>query len=183
MRTHYDVEIAGITRPLPLFPVGDIQIAGFIIFGDVEITMASATALLKKAPRFDCLLTSEAKSIPLLYEMSRISGKKYYIARKGVKAYMRDVVSCAVESITTAGAQMLHLDGADAAEMSGKRVLLVDDVISTGSSLRALNELVTKAGGAVCGQMAILAEGDAVKRDDIIFLATLPLFDLEGNEL
>ena len=181
--THYDIKIAGLTRSLPLFPVGDIQIAAFVLFGDVEITIAAAEALLKNAPEFDCLLTSEAKSIPLIYEMSRLCDKKYIIARKGVKAYMRDVVSCPVQSITTAGTQMLYIDGADADAMKGKKILLVDDVISTGSSLSALNELAVKTGGTVCGQMAVLAEGGAANRDDIIFLAPLPLFDKTGNIL
>jgi adenine phosphoribosyltransferase len=181
--THYTIHIAGLTRSLPLFPVGDIQIAGFVIFGDVEMTRAAAEALLAKAPDFDCLLTSEAKSIPLVYEMSRISEKNYFVARKGLKAYMRDVVSCPVKSITTANLQMLYMDGSDAAAMKGKRILLVDDVISMGSTLQALNELAAAIGGTVCGQMAILAEGDAAKRGDIIFLAPLPLFDKEGNML
>jgi len=181
--THYTMDIAGLTRSLPLFPVGAIQIAGFVMFGDVEITQAAAGALLDKAPAFDCLLTSEAKSIPLAYEMSRMSGKKYFVARKGLKAYMKDVVSCPVKSITTASMQMLYVDGSDAAAMKGKRILIVDDVVSMGATLTALNELAENVGGTVCGQMAVLAEGDAAKRDDITFLAPLPLFDQEGNVL
>ena len=168
--------IAGVKRDLPLCPVTDeLQIAAFVIFGDVELTCASARALLEKAPEFDYMITAEAKGIPLIHEMARQSGRNTYIlARKGPKLYMRDVLDVAVRSITTAKEQHLYLDGEDAAKMKGKRILIVDDVISTGESLLAIERLVEAAGGIVAGRMAILAEGEAQKRDGGITLWILP---------
>ena len=184
MKTSFDMKIAGCKRSLPLFPVNEnLYIAAFIMLGDVEITIASAKELLKKAPDFDILVTAEAKSIPLIYEMSRQSGKEYIIARKGPKIYMKDVLTVKVNSITTAHEQILCIGSDDVAKMKGKRVLIVDDVISTGESLNALEELVNQAGGNICAKMSVLAEGDAADRDDIIFLEKLPLFDKEGNIL
>ncbi len=182
---YHTMTIAGVKRDLPLCPVTDeLQIAAFVIFGDVELTCASAKALLEKAPEFDYMITAEAKGIPLIHEMARQSGRNTYIlARKGPKLYMRDVLDVAVRSITTAKEQHLYLDGEDAAKMKGKRILIVDDVISTGESLLAIERLVEAAGGIVAGRMAILAEGEAQKRDDIIYLEKLPVFDGEGNIL
>lgn len=182
---HHTMTIAGVERNLPLCPVhDDLQIAAFVIFGDVELTCASAKALLEKAPEFDYMITAEAKGIPLIHEMARQSGRNTYIlARKGPKLYMRDVLDVAVRSITTAKEQHLYLDGEDAAKMKGKRILIVDDVISTGESLLAIERLVEAAGGIVAGRMAILAEGDAQQRDDIIYLEKLPVFDGHGNVL
>ena len=182
---YHTMTIAGVKRDLPLCPVTDeLQIAAFVIFGDVELTCASAKALLEKAPEFDYMITAEAKGIPLIHEMARQSGRNTYIlARKGPKLYMRDVLDVAVRSITTATEQHLYLDGEDAAKMKGKRILIVDDVISTGESLLAIERLVEAAGGIVAGRMAILAEGEAQKRDDIIYLEKLPVFDGEGNIL
>ena len=182
---YHTMTIAGVERDLPLCPVNDdLQIAAFVIFGDVELTCASAKALLEKAPDFDYMITAEAKGIPLIHEMARQSGRNTYIlARKGPKLYMRDVLDVAVHSITTAKEQHLYLDGEDAAKMRGKRILIVDDVISTGESLLAIERLVEAAGGIVAGRMAILAEGDAQRRDDIIYLEKLPVFDGEGNVL
>lgn len=169
--------IAGLTRHLPLCPLNEhIRIAAFIIFGDVEMTVAASGALLEKAPAFDVLITAEAKGIPLVYEMARQSGKPYYIARKYPKLYMPNAVAVEVRSITTDKQQTLYMDEAEMAEIRGKRVLIVDDVISTGESLRALETIVNKAGGSIAGQCAILAEGDAAKREDIFFLEPLPLF-------
>lgn len=169
--------IAGLTRHLPLCPLNEhIRIAAFIIFGDVEMTVAASGALLEKAPEFDVLITAEAKGIPLVYEMARQSGKPYYIARKYPKLYMPNAVAVEVRSITTDKQQTLYMDEAEMAEIRGKRVLIVDDVISTGESLRALETIVNKAGGSIAGQCAILAEGDAAKREDIFFLEPLPLF-------
>lgn len=177
MEKTYEMTIAGLKRELPLCPVSDkLDIAAFILFGDVEITVASAKELLKKCPDFDIILTPEAKSIPLAYEMARQSGKKYIVARKGEKVYMTDPVSVKVRSITTDHEQTLYLGSAEASELRGKRVLVVDDVISTGDSLKAVHALIDIIGGQLAASCAILAEGDAAKRNDIIFLEPLPLF-------
>ena len=179
----YEIDIAGMKRELPLCRVtDDLYIGAFVIFGDVELTVHCAAELLKRAPEYDYLIAPEAKSIPLLYEMARQSGAEtYFLARKKAKAYMTKVFAVDVTSITTQGVQTLVIDASDAEKMQGKRMLILDDVISTGESLRATEELVKKAGGIVAGKMAILAEGDAGKRDDIITLANLPLFDGQGN--
>ena len=175
---YYEIEIAGLKRKLPLCPITDsLYIGAFIMFGDVEITRAAATELLKIAPEHDIMITAESKGIPLVYEMARQSNaENYLLARKTPKLYMRNIFSVEVKSITHATVQTLYLDGDDAEAMRGKRVLIVDDVVSTGESLRALETLVTKAGGIIAGKMCVLAEGDAADRDDIIFLEKLPLF-------
>ena len=180
---YYTMNVAGLQRQLPICPVNDtLSIAGFVIFGDQELTVACAQELLKKAPEYDYIITAEAKGIPLAHEMARQHGDaKYILARKGPKLYMRDIFSVSVQSITTAKEQKLYLDGADAALMQGKRILVVDDVISTGESLKALEALVEKAGGQICGRMAILAEGDAQDRPDLIYLEKLPLFHPDGT--
>ena len=180
---YYTMNVAGLQRQLPICPVNDtLSIAGFVIFGDQELTVACARELLKKAPEYDYIITAEAKGIPLAHEMARQHGDaKYILARKGPKLYMRDIFSVSVQSITTAKEQKLYLDGADAALMKGKRILIVDDVISTGESLKALEALVEKAGGNICGRMAILAEGDAQERKDLIYLEKLPLFNSKGE--
>jgi adenine phosphoribosyltransferase len=180
---YYHMNIAGCERDLPLCPLNDdLMIAGFVIFGDPEITTATAKALLDRAPEYDYLITAEAKGIPLAHEMARQHGdSKYILARKAPKLYMKDLFSVSVQSITTAKEQTLYLDGADAALMKGKKILVVDDVISTGESLRALEVLVEKAGGQICGRMAILAEGDAIDRQDLIYLEPLPLFNPDGT--
>jgi adenine phosphoribosyltransferase len=179
----YEIDIAGLKRTLPLCKVSDdLYIAAFVIFGDVELTVHCARELLKRAPEYDYLIAPEAKSIPLLYEMARQSGaEKYFLARKGPKLYMTGVFEVEVRSITTMSVQKLVLDVADAKMMEGKRILIVDDVISTGDSLKAMETLVKEAGGIVAGRMAILAEGDARHRDDIIYLAPLPLFNADGT--
>ena len=180
---YYRMHIAGLDRDLPICPVTeDLYIAGFVIFGDPELTVACARDLLAKAPEYDYIVTAEAKGIPLAHEMARQAGdSKYILARKGPKLYMRDIMEVSVRSITTAKEQHLYLDGADAALMQGKRILLVDDVISTGESLAALEALVNKAGGIICGRMAILAEGDAQDREDLVYLEKLPLFNPDGT--
>ena len=180
---YYTMNVAGLQRQLPICPVNDtLSIAGFVIFGDQELTVACARELLKKAPEYDYIITAEAKGIPLAHEMARQHGDaKYILARKGPKLYMRDIFSVSVRSITTAKEQKLYLDGADAALMQGKRILVVDDVISTGESLKALEALVEKAGGQICGRMAILAEGDAQERPDLVYLEKLPLFHPDGT--
>jgi len=173
----YKLEVAGLVRNLPICPVNEnLDIAGFVIFSDVELTVACATELIKKLPEHAVLLTAESKGIPLAYEMSRQSGKKYILARKGKKLYMRDPIAVEVKSITTEKIQTLYLDALDMEYLNGKRILLVDDVISTGESMAAMEELCRKAGGIVVGKAVILAEGDAADRDDLIFLQKLPLF-------
>ena len=180
---YYRMTVAGLERDLPICPVtDDLYIAGFVIFGDQELTVACARELLKRAPEYDYIITAEAKGIPLAHEMARQHGdKKYILARKGPKLYMWDIVSVSVHSITTAKEQKLYLDGNDAALMKGKRILVVDDVISTGESLHALEALIEKAGGEICGRMAILAEGEAQERPDLIYLEKLPLFNSDGT--
>ena len=179
----YRMKVAGLERDLPICKVTDsLYIAGFVIFGDQELTVACAKALLEKAPEYDYIITAEAKGIPLGHEMARQAGAaKYFLARKAPKLYMTGVFESTVKSITTAKEQTLYLDTADAALMKGKKILIVDDVISTGESLRALEVLVEKAGGIIAGKMAILAEGDAQERPDIIYLEKLPLFNPDGT--
>ena len=182
MLTHA-MNIAGVDRKLPICRVtDDLYIGAFVIFGDCELTVACASELLKRAPEYDYIITAESKGIPLAYEMARQAGdQKWFLARKGAKLYMQNVFSVEVKSITTDHVQKLYLDGEDAALMRGKRILVVDDVISTGESLLAIEELVKQAGGIVCGRMAILAEGEAQDRDDIIYLEKLPLFNAKGE--
>ena len=179
----YEMDICGLKRNLPICKVtDDLYIGAFVMFGDVELTVHCAAELLKKAPEYDYLLAPEAKAIPLLYEMARQSGaEKYFVARKGAKAYMSDTFEVSVRSITTMHVQKLVLDKADADMIKGKRILILDDVISTGESLRATEELVNQAGGIIAGKMAVLAEGDAYNREDIIVLGKLPLFNADGT--
>lgn len=180
----HTMKIAGLERDLPLCPLNEkLQIAAFVIFGDPELTVACAEELLKKSPDFDYIVTAEAKGIPLAHEMSRQSGKKYFVARKKPKLYMTGVFDVVVNSITTEGEQHLYLDITEAAEMKGKKVIIVDDVISTGESLKAVQKLVAEAEADLVGNLTILAEGEAADREDIIYLERLPLFDAEGNIL
>lgn len=180
---YYTMTIAGVTRDLPICKVSDdLYIGAFVIFGDVELTVRTAAALLEKAPEYDYMISAEAKGIPLIHEMARQSGQnKYFLARKAPKLYMSGVFDVRVNSITTAKEQHLYLDTADAELMRGKRILIVDDVISTGESLAAIEKLVLEAGGIVAGRMAILAEGDAQSRQDIIYLEKLPVFHPDGT--
>ena len=185
MEKYYRMNIAGCERDLPLCPLNEkLMIGAFVIFGDPELTTAAAQALLDKVPEYDYLITAEAKGIPLVHEMARLAGnQKYMLARKGAKLYMRDVLQVSVRSITTNREQHLYLDGNDAALMKGKRILIVDDVVSLGDSMHALEQLVEAAGGIVCGRATILAEGDAAKRDDLVYLERLPLFTKDGQPL
>ena len=177
MSEYYELKIAGLTRNLERFPISDkIDIAAFIIFGDVQLTLEGSKALLEKVTEFDFIITPEAKSIQIAYEMARQSGKPYIVARKGVKVYMRISLEVSVTSITTKNEQHLYLGETEANLIKGKRVLIVDDVISTGESLAAVRELISKAGAKEAASCAFLAEGDAAERDDIIFLEKLPLF-------
>ena len=181
----YKMNIAGLDRALPLCKLtDDLYIGAFVIFGDQELTVACAKALLEKAPEYDYLISAEAKGIPLVHEMARQHGdKKYFLARKKPKLYMTGVMEVTVNSITTEGQQKLYLDTADAELMKGKKILIVDDVISTGESLAAIEELVRQTGAEICGRMTILAEGDAQSRDDIIYLEKLPLFRADGTPI
>ena len=181
----YEMTVAGLKRDLPLCPISDtLMIGAFVIFGDVELTCACARDLLKIAPEFDYMVAPEAKAIPLVHEMARQSGRNdYFLVRKKKKAYMNGVFEAVDHSITTEGEQKLYMDGADAEKIRGRRILILDDVISTGGSLAAVESLVDQAGGHVVGRMAILAEGSASKRDDILFLEKLPLFNAEGKPL
>ncbi len=183
MDKYYTMHFGELERHLPLCPISDtLYIAGFIMLGDQKLSEECAKQLAAKMPEHDYIITAEAKGITLAHEMAKITGNtKYFVARKGVKLYMKGNLSVSVRSITTAKEQFLCLDTADAEMMKGKRILIVDDVISTGESLNAIEKLVEKAGGITVGKMAVLAEGDAAERDDIIFLQKLPLFDKEGN--
>ena len=173
----YKMTIAGCERELPICPISDtLDIAGFVMFGDVEITEKVAEALMKKCPEHDIIITAESKGIPLAYEMARIGCRKYVVARKGIKAYMTDPIKVEVKSITTDHVQTLYLSQEDVESLKNKRILIVDDVISTGESSIALEKLVGEIGGSVVGKAAVLAEGDAADRTDIIFLEPLPLF-------
>lgn len=173
----YSLKLCGLTRDLPILPVNDeLCIASFVILGDTELVCQAAPELVKKLPEFDVIITAEAKGIPLAFEISRLLQMNYIIARKSVKPYMDQPLCVEVHSITTQKKQLLCLDGKDAAALRQKRVAIIDDVISTGESISAIEQLVNKAGGIVTAKAAILAEGDAAKRDDIIFLEPLPLF-------
>lgn len=179
----YEMDIAGLKRDLPICRVSeDVYIGAFILFGDVELTVHCAAELLKRAPEYDYLIAPEAKAIPLLYEMARQSGEnKYFLIRKAPKLYMTGVFECDVKSITTEKVQHLYLDTADAEQIKGKKLLIIDDVISTGESLRAVETLVEQAGGIVAGKMFVLAEGDSQRRDDVTYLAPLPVFNADGT--
>ena len=181
----HKMTIAGLERELPLCPISDeLMIGAFVIFGDPELTTACAQALLDRAPEYDYMISAEAKGIPLVHEMARLAGnQKYFLARKAPKLYMTGVFEAAVRSITTAKEQKLYLDTADAALMKGKKILIIDDVISTGESLNAIEKLVELAGGIVCGRMTILAEGDAQDRADLTYLEKLPLFTKDGQPI
>ena len=180
----YKMTIAGLERHLPLCKVTDeLYIAGFIMFNDVEITKAVATELLAKAPEFDVLITAESKGIPLCYEMARQSGKPYIVARKGAKLYMQDIAKVEVRSITTDHIQTLCLGKDERDVMEGKKILIVDDVISTGDSIKALEQLVETVGGEIVGKFTVLAEGEAADRDDIVYLEYLPLFNPDGTPI
>ncbi|MCL2517702.1 MAG: adenine phosphoribosyltransferase [Oscillospiraceae bacterium] len=185
MENFYTMKIAELERKLPVCKISDdLSIAAFVLFGDVEMTVAAAAHLLKIAPPHDILITAEAKGIPLVHEMARQSGENNYIvARKVVKLYMKEVFSVELQSITTQKKQTLYIDTAEAELMRGKRVLIVDDVISTGESVRAVEKLVKESGGILAGKMAVLAEGDAKYRDDIIYLEYLPLLDSAGKPI
>ena len=180
----YEMNVAGLKRQLPLCKINDdLYIGAFIMFNDVELVTNCARELAKKIPQdFDIMITAESKGIPLTHEFARQTGRNNYIvARKSQKLYMQDVISTEVDSITTANIQKLYLGKTEVDMIKGKKVLIIDDVISTGESLRSLETLVEKAGGTVVSRAAVLAEGEAADRDDIIFLEKLPLFNADGS--
>lgn len=181
----YGIDVAGVHRELPMCKASEtLMIAAFVIFGDVELTCECARALLEIIPEFDYLVAPEAKAIPLIHEMARQSGRnEYFLVRKAKKLYMNGIFEANVRSITTLSEQTLYMDGADAKKMRGKRIAIIDDVISTGGSLQAVEDLVNQAGGNVVARMAVLAEGDAIGRKDIMYLEALPLFDGNGKPL
>lgn len=177
MENFYTLNVAGLTRQLPICDINEkLSIAAFVMFSDVELTVAVATEILKRCPEHDIIMTAECKGIPLAYEMARQSGKNYIVARKSIKLYMKNPAFFRVKSITTAGNQTLYLDQSEVDNIKGKRVLIVDDVVSTGESLFALQQLIGTSGGNIAGNATVLAEGEAADRDDIIFLEKLPLF-------
>lgn len=181
MNKTYKIKVAGVERDLPRIQITDsLEIASFVILGDTELVCAAASELIKKIPEADVFVTAEAKGIPLVFEISRLAKmKKYIVARKSIKPYMDEPIISEVESITTQKKQILCLDGNDANYIKGKKVVIIDDVISTGESIQAVEELVKKAGGIIAGKAAILAEGEAAERNDIIFLEKLPLFHID----
>jgi adenine phosphoribosyltransferase len=179
MKDIYSIEIAGVKRDLPIVKIGDnLSIASFVIIGDTELVCLAAPKIIEKLPQVDILVTAEAKGIPLTFEISKLlKMKKYIVARKSIKPYMNSPIVDEVMSITTQKKQILCLDEQDALEIKDKRVAIIDDVISTGESIQAIERLVEASGGIVVAKAAILAEGDAASRKDIIYLEHLPIFE------
>ena len=179
----YEMNIVGCIRKLPIFRISDqMSIASFVLLGDAELVVKAAAKLVEKIPEVDYLITAEAKGIPLVQEMARLLNmKRYFVARKSVKPYMQDPFVTEVYSITTQKKQILCLDREESEMIRGKKILIVDDVISTGESLKAMETLVEKAGGVVAGKAAILAEGDSAQRKDIIYLEALPVFPVKKS--
>ena len=176
MNKTYTLHVAGLTRELPICKINDeLSIAAFIMFSDIEMTVKCARELAKLIPECDTIITAESKGIPLAYELAKTIGKDYIVARKHSKLYMLEPVQVEVSSITTKGVQSLCLDKRDFKKLTGKKVLIVDDVISSGGSVLALEDLINQTGGKVVGKAAVLAEGVAIGRKDIICLAELPL--------
>ena len=175
----FELQVGPLTRRLPILPINETTaIASFVLLGDAELTDYAAQALAQRVPaNFDYFVTLESKGIPLAQELSRVTDHpQFVVLRKNVKDYMVAPLTVPVKAITTSAPQQLVLDGTDADRLVAKRVVIVDEVISSGGSLTAAKTLLEKAGATVVGQMAILAEGEAVSRQDIDFLAELPLF-------
>ena len=173
----YKMTIAGCDRELPICPISDkLDIAGFVMFGDVEITEKVAQALMEKCPEHDIIITAESKGLQLSHVIARELGQRYYaVCRKSKKLYMQDGIQTSVKSITTGNEQTLYLSKHDADLIKGKKVAIVDDVVSTGGSLRGLEQIVNLAGGIIYKKAFVLAEGDAAERDDIVYLAKIPI--------
>lgn len=177
----YDLKVANLERKLPIIRITDsLEIASFVLLGDCEMVLCAAKELQKKIPEVDYLITAEAKGIPLIQELSRLLGmKRYFVARKSIKPYMTEPFVTEVYSITTQERQILCLEKEESEMIHGKRILIVDDVISSGDSIKAMESLIKKAGGKVAGKAAILAEGDSADRKDIIYLEKLPVFKIK----
>ena len=178
-RETYSIEIAGLKRDLRLFEIKPgLRIAILNILGDTELVEACAHELAKKLKdiKFDVLVTAEAKSIPLAYALSAEMKKPYVILRKTYKPYMGDAIRAETLSITTGQPQTLILDEKDRELLKGRQVLIVDDVISTGSTLQGMHMIIEKAGGTIVKEAAILTEGERSKWDKIVSLGHLPLF-------
>ena len=179
-RETYPVEIAGVRRDLRLFEVKPgLKIAVLNILGDTELVQACAQALAEKLRRldFETLVTAEAKSIPLLHALSVATAQPYVVLRKVYKPYMGETLQAETVSITTGQPQTLYLDEKDRALVRGKRVLLVDDVISTGSTLKGMRAVMEQAGAVVAGEAAIFTEGEPGEWDGVLALGHLPLFE------
>ena len=176
-RTTHRVEIAGLSRDLPLFEVAPgVQIAVLNILGDADVVAAAAEELARKlaSVEHDALVTAETKSVPLVYHLALVSKKPWVVLRKQYKPYMGDAISATTNSITTGAEQTLYLDEKDQALVRGRRVVLVDDVISTGSTVEGMRELMGAVDAEVVAQAAIFTEGD--ERDDVVALGHLPVF-------
>jgi adenine phosphoribosyltransferase len=175
----YEIEIAGLKRSLRLFEIKPgLKIAILNILGDTDLVQACAKALNKKLKdvKFDILVTAEAKSIPLAYALSVESKKPYIILRKSYKPYMGAALIAETLSITTGEPQTLIMDEKDQVDVKGKRAVIVDDVISTGSTLQGMRMIMEKAGAEIVGEAAILTEGERARWENIISLGHLPLF-------
>ncbi len=178
-RPTYPVDIASVHRELPLFEIKPgLKIAILNILGDTELVEACARALGEQLTKinYDVLVTAEAKSIPLAHALSVVTGKTYVILRKSYKPYMGDALQAETLSITTGQPQTLYLDEKDREMMQGKRVVIVDDVISTGSTLQGMRLLLQKAGAQVSAEAAIFTEGERAKWSNIVSLGHLPVF-------
>jgi len=179
-RETYPVQVGGVSRQLPLFEVAPgLRIAVLNILGDTELVQACASVLAQKlqAVPHDLLVTAEAKSIPLIHALSVANGdRRYVVLRKAYKPYMGETLKAETVSITTGAPQTLYMDEKDRALVDGKRIVLIDDVISTGSTLKGMRQLIDQAGGEVVGEAAVFTEGDPGDWDGVIALGHLPLF-------
>lgn len=180
---NYELNVCGLTRQLPIVRITDnMSIASFVLLGDAELAQKASEELVKQLPEADYIITAEAKGIPLVQELAgKLSMKRYFVARKSVKPYMQDPFVTEVYSVTTQKKQILCLDREESLLIKGKRIIIVDDVISTGESLAAMEKLVKSAGGNIVCKAAILAEGEAANRKDIVYLAPLPVFPVKNS--
>lgn len=181
---NYSITIGDTHRELPIMAISqDTAIASFVLLGDDELSNSAAKQLLPKLPKdFDYIVTMESKGIPLAHDLSLLTNHpRSIVIRKSVKDYMKDPLTTPVKSITTGKPQELVLNGEDARLIKGKKIILVDDVVSTGGSMKAASNLLQQVNANIIARVAILAEGDAAKRKDLIYLQPLPLFNLDGS--